>query len=131
MFHNFAVGGLIKDVEQAEAACDTGLEIKSRQIVFFLVARCHSRFSKEKVCRGITLGMVWFRGERIVLGPEAAEHVLDILQGPRQRLADRCLRCTVFELNVPCLGFCGRAACSKSWPSPRWPWRSGSDTSRT
>ena len=68
MFHNFAVGGLIKDVEQAEAACDTGLEIKSRQIVFFLVARCHSRFSKEKVCRGITLGMVWFRGERDCLG---------------------------------------------------------------
>ncbi|CAE7235740.1 Dhx36, partial [Symbiodinium sp. KB8] len=61
MFHNFAVGDIIKDVEQAEAVC-------------------------EKFCRGITLGMVWFRGPRIVLEPEAAEHVLDILQGPRQRL---------------------------------------------
>ncbi|CAE7183342.1 Dhx36 [Symbiodinium necroappetens] len=60
MFHNFAVGDIIKDVEQAEAVC-------------------------EKFCRGITLGMVWFRGPRIVLGPEAVEHVLDILQGPRQR----------------------------------------------
>ncbi|CAE7510705.1 Dhx36 [Symbiodinium sp. CCMP2592] len=84
MFHNFAVGDIIKDVEQAEAACAAGLEMTSREIVFrLLAARGHSRFTKEKFCRGITLGMVWFRGPRIVLGPEAAEHVLDILQGPR------------------------------------------------
>ena len=112
MFHNFAVGDIIKDVEQAEAVCAAGLEIKSREIGFLLVvARGHSRFTKEKLCRGITLGMVWFRGPRIVLGPEAVEHVLDILQGPRQRLADRCLRCTALELNVPCLGFCCRGWC--------------------
>ena len=30
----------------------------------------------------ITLGMVWFHGQRIALGSEAAERVLDVLEGP-------------------------------------------------